>query len=105
MGGGSTSLVRTYFLVFICILALLSLMPPGYGAHRFPDYPARPAGEYANKVVGTALIIAVDPVEDAEQQKMYFNSRLSGKGILPVFIVIQNNSATDAYLFDNSAVG
>jgi hypothetical protein len=35
---------------------------------------------------------------------MYFNSHLSGKGILPVFIIIQN-SAPDAYLFDQSAVG
>jgi len=80
-------------------------MPPGYGAHSFPDYPVRPAGEYANKVAAAGFIVAVEPVEDAEQQKVYFNARLGGKGILPVFIVIQNNSATDSYLFDKSAVG
>jgi hypothetical protein len=98
-------LYRTTFLALICILVVLFWAPPGYGAHHFPDYPARPAGEYANKVVAAGLIVAIEPVEDAEQQKMYFNSRLSGKGILPVLIVIQNNSATDAYLFDKSAVG
>ena len=62
-------------------------------------------GEYANKVAKANLIVAVEPVEDPEQQKTYFNSYLSSKGILPVFIVIQNTSATDAYLFDKSAVG
>jgi hypothetical protein len=65
----------------------------------------RPAGEYANKVAKAGLIVAVEPVEDPEQQKTYFNSHLSSKGILPVFIVILNTSATDAYLFDQSAVG
>jgi len=62
-------------------------------------------GEYANKVAKANLIVAVEPVEDPEQQKTYFNSHLSSKGILPVFIVIQNTSATDTYLLDKSAVG
>ncbi|MGA2457026.1 MAG: hypothetical protein WA383_21040 [Terriglobales bacterium] len=96
---------RTNSLAVICTLAVLLVVQPGYASHHFPDYPVRPAGEYANKVAKAGLIIAVEPVEDAEQQKTYFNSHLSSKGILPVFIVIQNNSGTDAYLFDKSAVG
>ena len=96
---------RTNSLAVICTLAVLFLVQPGYSSHHFPDYPVRPAGEYANKVANAGLIVAVEPVEDPEQQKTYFNSNLSSKGILPVFIVIQNTSATDAYLFDKSAVG
>jgi len=65
----------------------------------------RPAGEYANKVAKAGLIVAVEPVEDPQQQKMYFNSHLTSRGILPVFIIIQNTSATDSYLFDRSTVG
>ncbi len=88
-----------------CTLALLFLVQPTFGSHHFPDYPVRPAGEYSNKVAKAGLIVAVEPVEDSEQQKTYFNSHLGSRGILPVLIIIQNTSATEAYLFDKSAVG
>ena len=96
---------RTNFLGVLCTLIVLSCVPRSFAQHTFPDYPVRPTGEYANKVAKANLIVAVEPVEDPEQQKTYFNSHLSSKGILPVFIVIQNTSATDTYLFDKSAVG
>jgi len=95
---------RTNFLAAICAL-VLCLVGPCYASHHFPDYPVRPADAYANKVAKAGLIVAVEPVDDPEQQKTYFNSHLSSKGMLPVFIVIQNNSATDTYMFDSSAVG
>lgn len=96
---------RTKSMAVVCALAFLFLVQPAGAAHHFPDYPVRPAGEYANKVVKAGLIVAVEPVEDSERQKTYFDSHLSSKGILPVFLVIQNTSSTDAYLFDKSAVG
>lgn len=89
----------------ICALAVLSLVEPSFASHHFPDYPVRPADAYANKVANAGIIVAGEPVEVPEQQKMYFNSHLGSKGLLPVFIVIQNSSATDTYLFDSSAVG
>jgi len=87
------------------MLAVFFLVQPGYASHHFPDYPVQPADTYANKVVKAGLIVAVEPVEDPEQQKTYFNSHLSSKGMLPVFVIIQNNSVTGTYLFDSSAVG
>lgn len=85
--------------------AFLMVAQAAYGSHHFPDYPVRPAGEYANKVSKGGLIVAVETVEDLDQQKIYFNSNLGSKGILPLLIVVQNVSATDEYLFDKSAVG
>jgi len=96
---------RTNSLTVVCTLSVLFAVQPGYASHHFPDYPVRPAGEYANKVATAGLIVAVEPVETPDEQKTYFDSRLSSKGILPVFIVIQNTSATAAYLFDGSAIG
>jgi len=89
------------------ISTLLVLVPvlSVRASHHFPDYPVRPAGEYSNKATTASLIVAVEPVEDAEQQKTYFNSHLRSKGILPVFVVIRNNSTTYTYLFDRSAIG
>ena len=92
-------------LAVIGTLAVLLLAQPGYASHHFPDYPVRPAGEYANQVAAAGVIVVVEPVEDRVQQKTYFDSHLSSRGILPVFIVIQNTSAADTYLFDSSAVG
>lgn len=96
---------RTGPLAAICALAALLLSLPGYASHDAPEYPVRPAAGYANKVVEPGFIVAIEPLEDPEQQKTYFNDRLSSKGMLPVFIVIQNTSTTDSYLFDESAVG
>ena len=98
-------MLRTDLVGIVCALVVLSCVSPIYAAHKFPDYPVRPAGEYADKVAKAGLIVAVESVEDPEQQKTYFNSHLSSKGMLPVFIIIQNNSATDTYLFDSSGVG
>jgi hypothetical protein len=101
----SVSMFRTHSLTVVCTVAILFGVQPVYASHHFADYPVRPAGEYANKVAKAGLIVAVEPVEDPDHQKTYFDSRLNSKGILPVFVVIQNTSATDTYLFDSSAVG
>jgi len=97
---------RTKSLAIVCMLVALFYVLPSYSSHHFPDYPVRPAGEYTNHVAKGGLIVAVEAVEDPDQQKLYFNSHLSSsKGILPVFIVIQDTSTTESYLFDKSAVG
>lgn len=96
---------QTSSSALICLLAAVLVVQPSYGSHHFPDYPVRPVAEYDNKVVKGSLIVAVEAVEGADQQKTYFDSRLSGRGILPVFLVIKNTSTTDTYLFDKSAVG
>ncbi|HZD31506.1 MAG TPA: hypothetical protein VE779_07575 [Candidatus Angelobacter sp.] len=99
-------MLRAKPLAVFSILAVLFFDLPSYSSHHFPDYPVRPAGEYANKVAKPGLIVAAEAVDEPEQQKTYFNSHLSSsKGILPVLIVIQNTSATDSYLFDKSAIG
>lgn len=97
--------IQTTHSTLVCMLAALLMVQPSYGSHHFPDYPVRAANEYANRVVKAGLLVAIEPVEDPEQQKTYFDSHLSSKGILPVFLVIQNSSATNAYLFDKSAIG
>ncbi len=102
---GAFGVSHTTPRTLVCMLTTLFMVQLSYGSHHFPDYPVRPAGEYPNKVTKANLIVAVEPVEDAGRQKTYFDSRLGAQGILPVLIVIQNTSATDAYLFDESAVG
>jgi hypothetical protein len=97
-------LTAAFAAATVIVLALFMSAQAVYGSHNFPDYPTRAAGEYSNKVIKGGLIVALDAVEDLEQQKIYFKSELSSKGILPVFIFVQNPSASDEYLFDKSAV-
>ncbi len=59
---------RTNSAAVICTLAFLFLVQPAGASHHFPEYPARPAGEYANKVTDAGLIVAVEPVEAPDQQ-------------------------------------
>jgi len=99
------SVNRMKSLAILSVLAALSAVRPSYGSHHFPDYPVRSASEYPNKVAKAGIVVAVEPVDDEDQQKIYFNSRLSTKGILAVFLVVENTSGTDTYLFDKSAAG
>lgn len=99
------SVLRTDLVRIVCTLVVLSLVPPVYAAHKFPDYPVRPAGDYAVTAERAGLIIGVQPVEDLKDQKTYFNTELTPKGFIPVFVVIQNGSSGDSFLFDRTNVG
>ena len=90
-------------LVFSVVVLLLAHQASA--AHHYPDYPVRPATEYPNKIWTASIVVAAEPLDDPGQQKTYFNDRLSAAGILPVFVVIQNISPSDTYLFDKAAIG
>jgi len=89
------------FVTFV----VLSLAPPVYAAEKFPDYPVRPADQYAIKAERAGLIIGVEPVEDLNDQKVYFDARTTPNGFIPVFVVIENRSSGDSFLFDQTNVG
>lgn len=87
-----------------CTIIVLSLALPSYSGHKFPDYPVRPAGDYAVTAEKGDVTIGVQPVEDLKEQKTYFETTLTPKGFVPVFIVLQNGSNTDSFLFDKTRV-
>lgn len=94
---------RIHSLVLVCLI-LVAAQKVG-ASHRFVDYPAQSAQDYANKVIAKGYIIAVQPIEDANEQKTYFSANLGNRGILPVLIVVQNTSPSDTCLLDESEVG
>jgi hypothetical protein len=77
---------------------------PAYAQQKFPDYPIHPADYYQVKDAKADLVIGAQPVEDLKDQKTYFDTELTPKGFIPVFIVIENRSKEDSFLFDKSAV-
>jgi hypothetical protein len=86
-------------------LVVFYLVPPVYAAEKFPDYPVRPARDYAVTAARAGLTIGVQPVEDLKEQKTYFDTELTPKGFIPVFVVIENGSTGDSFLFDQTTVG
>jgi hypothetical protein len=84
---------------------LILILAPAFASRQLPDYPTRPAGDYSIKAAQAGAIVGIESLDDSDLQKKYFNSHLTEKGILPVFIVIQNTSSSDSIIFDKSAIG
>lgn len=85
-------------------LVALSVVPPAYAGPKFADYPQHKASDCAIKADKLGLAIGIQPVEDLNDQKNYFNSDLTKKGFIPVYIVIENHSSADSFLFDKAGV-
>lgn len=85
-------------------LALIPFALTAMGGQKFPDYPLRPAGDYAISIRQDEVTVGLDPVEKEEQQLTYFHIALSPRGFLPIFVVIHNESKTDSLLIDKSGV-
>jgi hypothetical protein len=74
-------------------------------AQKFLDYPVRKASEYAVHTERSGVTIGVQPIEDLGEQKAYFDAKLTTRGFIPVFVVIENASSTDSFLFDQTNIG
>jgi len=71
----------------------------------FPDYPVHPAMSYQRHVEQDGVIVAIHPVEQASEQKKYFDVNLSRRGILPIFVVIGNHNSQSSVLVSKEDIG
>jgi hypothetical protein len=94
--------LRTDLGRIVGILVACSLVSPLYAIDEFPDYAVRQADTYAVTTQKANLVIGVQPIEDLKEQRTYFHTELAPKGFLPVFVVIQNGSSADSFLFDKA---
>jgi hypothetical protein len=96
---------KTNGLGMIGRLVVVSLIPVCcLLATKFPDYPVRGTGDYTVTAEKAGFAIGVEPVEDLKEQKTYFKWELARQGVLPVFIVMENKSSADSFLFDTTKV-
>jgi len=87
---------KTLFLIF--------LLPMVCIAREFPDYPARKPGECALSDEKEGLKIGIIPVDDAKEQETYFRTKLSPKGLVPVYVVMQNGRTNGSFLFQKAKI-
>jgi hypothetical protein len=71
---------------------------------KFQPYPDRKAADCSTKADKDGLIVGVEAMENMKDQRTYFGTNLTEKGYLPIFLVVENTSNNDSYLFDKSNV-
>jgi hypothetical protein len=86
------------------LLVVLLLVRPLSAGPKFAEYPVPKASECAAIAQRAGLVIGVQPVEDLNDQKAYFSTQLTPKGFVPVFMVLENGSSGDSFLFDKTAI-
>lgn len=84
------------------LLCLLLAAMVRLGAATFPDYPSRPPRECAVSAESGGVVVGVQPMRNPADQQTYFHMRL--KGLVPVFIAIQNGSEGDSFIFDKANI-
>jgi hypothetical protein len=90
MGGMARRVGTLFLMTVICLLA----------ANKFPGYPPREVGDCAISTQSAGITMGVQPVEDFEEQKLYFGFPPGLQSLIPVYIVIHNGSSGDTFLFD-----
>jgi hypothetical protein len=88
----------------VLALFVISLAALLHASQAFPDYPVRPVAEYRIRAEKADITVAVEAVEDVKDQKTYFDTELTSKGYIPVFVVIHNGSKDSSFIFDKTKV-
>ena len=71
-------------------------------ANQLLDYPVRLPREYSVSAESGGVVIGVQPIRDPAEQKTYL--RMTLKDLVPVFVVIQNESKSDTFIFDKTRI-
>ncbi len=79
-----------YLMAIFCVLA----------AAKYPNYPVRMVGDYTISVEKAGFAIGVETLDDPKEQRVYFKAEMTRQGLVPVFVVMQNRSIGDTFLFD-----
>jgi len=95
-----SSAVRTSVLIF----SLLWVFPLASAESTFPDYPVTSAQKCSVSAENKGVTVGLTPVEDSQKQTIYFRAQLKKNGFVPVFIVIENGTGSDALLFDKTKI-
>jgi hypothetical protein len=91
-------------VALIAGLCLVWAASPVSAGTKFESYPDRKASECAAKAEKDGLVVGAQPMDDTRDQKTYFGTNMTEKGYLPVYLVVENQSSADSYLFDKSNV-
>jgi hypothetical protein len=96
--------LRNRLVALFAGIALLTPPASVSAGPKFTPYPERKVSDCAVKADKGDISVGAQAVEDTKDQKAYFATEMTEKGYLPVYVVIENRSDADSYLFDKSNV-
>lgn len=88
--------------IIVCSFVISCCGPVAYAELKLPDYPVRQTSDCAAKAEQAGVAMGVQPLENLKEQKTYFDTELTPKGLVPVFVVIHNGSSSDSFIFDKT---
>ena len=96
--------MRNRLIALSAGIAMLTSPASVNAGPKFTPYPEHRVSDCAVKADKGDISVGAQPVEDTKDQKAYFATEMTEKGYLPVYVVIENRSSADSYLFDKSNV-
>jgi hypothetical protein len=87
--------------VILCSLLLLGAVA---ASDTFPEYPVLSASQYSSCQTKDGVRVAVEPVNEKEEQKKYFGTTFGSAGFLPVLIILENASEGSSLLLRRDLV-
>jgi hypothetical protein len=83
---------------------ILSVWAVFCSAASFPDYPVKPASEYPAAIEKSGYVVAAIPVEDRNDQRKYFGLDLRSRGLIPLFLLVENRTADNSVLLKKDSL-
>jgi len=89
---------RAFFHYFVAFSLLTLPMAGCVAPMKIASYKPGDFDSYKNQITQKDIRMAVLPLTDRAQQEKYFGTALTDGGILPVFIIAENQSTSQRYL-------
>jgi hypothetical protein len=86
------------------VILFMSMQVTGCAPMKIPPYKADAFNTYQNQVAKNDLHIAIQPMTDKEQQDKYFGVVLTDAGVLAVFIIAENRSASQRFMLRDDLI-
>jgi hypothetical protein len=96
---------KNFWIGIACFFFAVFLVPLTFAKPKLTEYAERKASECAVTAQRSGLVIGVQPIENSYEQLTLFNIDLSSKGYISVYIVLENGSSRDSFLFDKTDIG
>lgn len=90
--GDQLPIARPSLSLFANLLVLAMAAAAIGCAHQFPEYPAKPASSCSVHVLRDGVTLGIEPMFDRETSEQYFEVDMLGRGILPIYVVVENQT-------------
>lgn len=80
------------------LLAVALLVGGCSRAKKLPNYPTQPPSSYPYSQVKDGLAVSIRPLTNSQESETYFDTDLSSRGILALFVSAENQGAPSTFI-------